>query len=461
MFTIRTFRRRITVASVAAISIVTMAACSSSSTPSTASSTASATSTAGSAAAPASAPSGGAVPSGTKAPAGNVKILFQTGSQQAALTALATKFGTENPGATATVEFVPPANYQQTLLTRLRSGSGPDVFYTNGGSGQVYSVVPLEKAGQLADLSSQPWAAALPAAAKPLYTVNGKVWALPLALVPIGLAYNTAAFAASGAAEPTTYPGLLAACKTAAAKNTPLISVAGSVPANAGIFAQIIAASTVYAANPNWNADRSANKVTFAGTAGWKTALQEIVDMKNAGCLLGGSEGQGVPAMFSSVGNSQAISLPGPAGVINAVKAITPTLKFGLWPFPGATATDTRATVGYSDAFGVNAKSPSLGTAEAFLNFMAQPANAKSFADAGATISLPDAAAGTTSADLGSFGTFIKNQQVASLPNLQWVNGDVYNALGTGVQGLLTGQLTPDAILTQMDTAWAKGAATG
>ena len=35
-----------------------------------------------------------------------------------------------------------------------------------------------------------------------------------------------------------------------------------------------------------------------------------------------------------------------------------------------------------------------------------------------------------------------------------WTNPQVYNALGTGVTGLLTGQKTVDDVLKDMDAAW-------
>jgi raffinose/stachyose/melibiose transport system substrate-binding protein len=41
-----------------------------------------------------------------------------------------------------------------------------------------------------------------------------------------------------------------------------------------------------------------------------------------------------------------------------------------------------------------------------------------------------------------------------TLPNNVWPNPAVYDALGTGVQGLLTGQKTIDDVLSAMDTAW-------
>ena len=39
----------------------------------------------------------------------------------------------------------------------------------------------------------------------------------------------------------------------------------------------------------------------------------------------------------------------------------------------------------------------------------------------------------------------------------EWTNPEVYNALGTGVTGLLTGQTTVEDVLKSMDAAWDNG----
>ena len=45
----------------------------------------------------------------------------------------------------------------------------------------------------------------------------------------------------------------------------------------------------------------------------------------------------------------------------------------------------------------------------------------------------------------------------APLPNLEWPNPAVYDALATGVQGLLTGQGDIKSVLEAVDKAWDNG----
>ncbi len=51
-------------------------------------------------------------------------------------------------------------------------------------------------------------------------------------------------------------------------------------------------------------------------------------------------------------------------------------------------------------------------------------------------------------ADLLTDGDYV------ALPNLEWPNPAVYDALATGVQGLLSGQGDIQTVLENMDRAW-------
>jgi raffinose/stachyose/melibiose transport system substrate-binding protein len=48
----------------------------------------------------------------------------------------------------------------------------------------------------------------------------------------------------------------------------------------------------------------------------------------------------------------------------------------------------------------------------------------------------------------------IDQNKISQYPYIDWPNGEVYNALGTGVTGLLTGQMSVDDVLASLDKAW-------
>ncbi len=47
----------------------------------------------------------------------------------------------------------------------------------------------------------------------------------------------------------------------------------------------------MYGKDKHWAAELRAGKVTFDGTPGWHQALQEFVDMNDAGCFEPGAAG--------------------------------------------------------------------------------------------------------------------------------------------------------------------------
>ena len=50
--------------------------------------------------------------------------------------------------------------------------------------------------------------------------------------------------------------------------------------------------------------------------------------------------------------------------------------------------------------------------------------------------------------------SMITSRQYRNFPTIDWPNGKVYTDLGTGIQGLLTGQATVQQVLQQMDSDW-------
>ena len=93
-----------------------------------------------------------------------------------------------------------------------------------------------------------------------------------------------------GLQVPKTTSQFLAACRTAKAKGKYFLNLAGASAQNASLFATVVATSHVLAKDPGWNLKRITGKTTFAGTPQWRTTLQTIVDMKNAGCFPPGAE---------------------------------------------------------------------------------------------------------------------------------------------------------------------------
>ena len=196
--------------------------------------------------------------------------------------------------------------------------------------------------------------------------------------------------------------------------------------------------------------------MTFAGTQGWQGTLQTIVDLSKAGCFQEGAQGAGFDAITNNMAQGTSVSFFGPLGSASELQKAAPTQKFVAEAFPPATASGKSfgiASATYS--LSINAQSQKKDAATAFLNWLAEPAQASLFAQVSG--GLP-----TTGLDKIDFSKTIyadvadqlKSGAYTALPNSGWKNSAVYDALGTGVQGLLTGQSTVDSVLKSMDTAW-------
>lgn len=365
-------------------------------------------------------------------------------------------FEQENPNITVNLVETPTDSYAQVLRTQLQAGNAPDVFYGQPGAGNPNAILPSGEAGYAADLSSYSWATgAIPAGSETLFTLDGKTYGIPVDLAPVSMIANLTAYKELGIEPATTLDEALEQCATARAAGKSLYMIAGAGPPNLGLFASQIAASLVYGADPDWNTKRANGEVTFAGSAEWQATLQQVIDYKDKGCFPDGVEGAGFPELTNAITSGTSLGIFAPSGAVVDSKAAAPTQEFGAFVLPAATVADTRSILSTTNGLAVNAASPNQEAALKLLEFFTEPTSQDLFAKSSGNVSLAATASTGVPADLAGLGDFLTDpSKHVPLPNLFWPNGGVYDALGTGVQGLLTGQATPEVVLEAMDAAW-------
>jgi raffinose/stachyose/melibiose transport system substrate-binding protein len=390
-----------------------------------------------------------------------LKLIAQSNGQgNPQLQSVLDTFQKKNPDIKIEATYLPIGDtYANTLRTQLRGGNAPDVFYVTPGSGGLQAVLPLAKAGYVADLSGRPWAKTIPlaASAKPQFWIGRKLYAVPIDVVPVGVLYHPDILSSLGIKVPTTMSQFLAGCRTAKAKGKYFLNVAGASSQNAGLLATVVAGSYVLAKDPNWNAKRTANKVTFAGTPAWRTTLQRILDMKNAGCFPPGAEANdNIPATPGFV-SGQVASWVLPSSITNLIKSFNKEAQYNFFALPGDKAADTRVFASPSDAFAVYSKTPNKAAAMKFVDFWASAAASGAYAKATGASSVANAGTGQHLAyELRGIAPLLKQKtKVHSLMQLEWSNPAVFDTLGKDVQGLLTGQKTVSAVLSDLDAAWS------
>lgn len=356
------------------------------------------------------------------------------------------------------IELLPlPADtYYQQINTQLQAGNAADLIIAPPGGGQASGVVRLAEAGLLAPLGPES-AAVIPAGTESLYSVDGEVYGQPTSLSANGLVWNPDVAASAGIDEfPESYEDLLAACADAQSAGVDFLVLAGSVPPNLGFLAQVISATRVYAAEPDWNEQRAAGEVTFADSE-WKQVLEDFVELNDSGCFQDGAAGGNFDTISGGLSGGTAISASIPGGAATTLSGASQgKYTFDVRAFPPAGSEQPWLIASPLYAWASNGKSdPSVQAAvQEFLDWAAQPVNAVEFANISGGIPIVGAEDAELLPDFAPVADLIASGSYSPEPNITWPNAGVYDALSVGMQGLLTGQSTVDGILESMDAAW-------
>jgi raffinose/stachyose/melibiose transport system substrate-binding protein len=361
-----------------------------------------------------------------------------------------------HPGVTITTQVLPAESYAQAITTRIEGGNAPDVFEAESGSGQTDSIQPFAKAGDLLPLTDPAVKAELTPASLSQFEYNGKIYAVSLGSAVNGIVYNDALAKASGVnlTASSTFPEVMQACAAAKAKGKSLFGLAGSVPVNTGILAAEIATSAVYGPDPNWDEQRAADKVTFAGTPGWTATLNSIVQLYKAGCFQPGAQGAGFDALTNGSAQGQLFGFFAPSGAaVDIDVASGGHVHLVALPFP-APSGQTYASVSSDVSIAGNAHTKSPKLVASFLAYLASPAGQKILSTGSGYFPVGATDASALGPVYQPVASMITSRQYRNFPTIDWPNGKVYADLGSGVQGLLTGQTTAQQVLQQMDSDW-------
>lgn len=351
---------------------------------------------------------------------------------------------------------IPGDGYHQTLSTQLQAGNASDLFMAVPGGGQANGVVKLAESQLLEPLDEEA-AGVIPEGTESLYSVDGQVYGQPASLSANGLIWNDASATDAGITGfPADFDALLDACGDARDGGVTFTALAGAVPPNLGFIGQALAATRVYAVDPDWNDQRAAGDVTFADS-GWEQVLEDFVAMNNAGCFQDGAIGGNFDAITRGMVEGTALSaaIPGSAATALSgaskgeqtfdVRAVPPTSGEAPWII---------ASPLYAWASNASSDSGVKLAVQDFLDWAAQPENLVEFADLSGAIPVAGADAADISPQFAPVAELIASGSFSPEPNLAWPNASVYDALGTGMQGLLTGQNSVDDVLASMDAAW-------
>ncbi|MET1019222.1 MAG: extracellular solute-binding protein [Microterricola sp.] len=360
----------------------------------------------------------------------------------------------EETGVEIEVIPYPSDAYNTQVTTQLQAGNAADMMILAPGTGQAISVVTLAEAGFLEPLNETS-AGVVPAGSEAEFEFDGETYAQPTALTPVGMVFNVTAADEAGVSEyPATYEDLLAACSDVRDSGKTFTVLAGGIPFNTGLFSMLISATRVYADTPDWNEQRAAGDVTFADS-GWRDVLEDILEMNDSGCFQDGVAGGTFDSITQGLGGGTSLTAAVPGSAAASIGTATGA-ELNVQAFPPAEGQKAFTVTGANYSWAINASSDDAvkASAQAFLDWVAQPENAKAYADLAGAVPITGIVPDELLPQYAPIGDLLASGEYSGLPSATWPNPEVYSTLGSGVQALLTGQKTVDQVLDEMDAAW-------
>jgi raffinose/stachyose/melibiose transport system substrate-binding protein len=382
-------------------------------------------------------------------------------TEQPGYSLLVANFERVYPNVTVAVTYAAnPVQEYQLETTELAAGNGPDLLAVIPGCGTPISVCELAKAGDLAPMVKKPWVKR----SVPLVTSQEKYGEALVAfepqVAPFGVWTNDDRFKQLGLAVPQTFPQLLTVCQRAKAAGVTAIELSGASATSVSRLIVDLAVADVYGRDSLWAQKLRGGKATFDGTLGWHQALQQFVDMSNAGCFQPGVTGTSGPAADLAFAQGQALMKPALTSVKGTIDSGNPQFSYSHHPFPGGTsAGQTRTLLNLSDSLGVNAHSSpaTQAAAQAFIDFLARPKQDALFASTEGGLTQYEFLKSQIPGYMSDFAAVFKAHAYVVNPIETWWNANVLAALQQDQIGLITGQRSIDDVLNAMDQAWSQG----
>jgi raffinose/stachyose/melibiose transport system substrate-binding protein len=367
-----------------------------------------------------------------------------------------------NPGVTIKLEQVGDQPYKDKIRVLSASRDLPDIYFSWAGDFANKFV----RAGLAADLTSvlgpnTDWGKTLAPAAVKAFEYDGKDYGVPIDLDGKYMVYNKTLFQKAGVQVPSTFEDLLTACDKLKASGVQPIAFGNQFGWPAIHY---ITQLNAYDVPPSTLAqDYNPKSGQFTDT-GYTQALQQFSDLTKR-CATPNANGvshETAQANFlagkAAMQYVESVEFPAFTAKGGAPASIANSWDFFRLPAPSGAKGDTKALTGAPDGFLVNAKSKNAGVAVDFLKYMTNKDNAATMVKQIGWLSpvQGSATAGNAFPQL----TRTLNDMSQASQFAVWLDtiahAEVASAYLSGVEGLVSGDQTPDQVLAKVKAAAAK-----
>jgi raffinose/stachyose/melibiose transport system substrate-binding protein len=398
-------------------------------------------------------------------PGGPVNMTFwhnsTTGDGKAFWASTVADFEAANPNVKISVQAIQNEDMDGKLQTALNSGAPPDIFMARGG-GKLADIVDADQVMDLSDHIDPATKAAVSEGVLNAFTVDGKLYGMPTAVLPGGMYYSKDLYKKAGVTDtPKTLSDLTGVVDKLKGAGVEPIALGAKDAWPAAHYYYFFALRDCTKATM----DAAAKDKTFTDPC-WTKAGQDLQAFAasspfNKGFLTTSAQ-QGAGSSAGLLANHKtAMELMG-AWEPGVVASLTPNQKplsdLGWFPFPSVDGGqgDPAAMMGGVDGYSCAKNAPK--ECPAFLNFYMQKKYQEGYAKAFQTIpASKEAQAGVTDPALKEILASYN-----SAPYVQvWLDTlygqSVGNALNSGVVNMLAGKGDAAGIVKAVNDAAAKG----
>jgi len=367
---------------------------------------------------------------------------------------LGKKFKDET-GIAIDYQIVPADQYFTVLKAKLNSGEAPDIF--GGQSGVTDLQLQYDVVKNAVDLSNEPWVASLDPLVAAQSTVDGKLYGMTYWDTVGGawsVDYNKQIFADHGLSVPKSYEELKTICSTLMdAGIQPIFEPISDGWHHVLWFLEL--GPRYEQETPGLAAALNANKATFAGNKAMLTALTQLKELYDMGCMGTNALSDAYSEANEVMATGKAAMVVGGTNFLGPMHADYPDAdpaNYGVFLMP----LDDNQVLNLNPAgptMFISSTSDHIAEAKEYFNFLTRPENMKYFIDnAPLANGLPfKGVERTLDPEIKAFLDSHENnrgtvyQTAVTYVNPQWMD------VGRDLTAMFTGAMSPEEVLESID----------